>query len=62
MLLLGLGVWVMLLLEDGPFLAVLFETMSALANIGWTLGITADLSTPSVILATVLMFIGGSDR
>ena len=57
-ILLMLGVWVMLMLEDKPLLPVLFETMSALANIGWTLGITADLSTPSVILATVLMFVG----
>ncbi len=53
-----LGVWLMLMLEDRPLMPVLFETMSALANIGWTLGITPDLSTPSVILATVLMFIG----
>ena len=57
-LLLMLGVWVMLMLEDRPLMPVLFETMSALANIGWSLGITPDLSTPSVILATILMFIG----
>ena len=57
-ILLGLGVWLMLMLEDRPLLPVLFETLSALANIGWTFGITPDLSTPSVVLATVLMFIG----
>lgn len=53
-----LGVWLMLVLEDGPFPAVLLETMSALANVGWSFGITADLSTPSVVIATLLMFIG----
>ncbi|MXZ63698.1 MAG: hypothetical protein F4Y98_08970 [Chloroflexi bacterium] len=57
-ILLGLGVWLLLVLEDRPLLPVLFETLSALANIGWTFGITPDLSTPSVVLATVLMFIG----
>ena len=52
------GVWALLLLEDGPMLPVTFEAMSALANIGWSMGETPDLSTPAVVLVTALMFIG----
>ena len=57
-LFLVVAVWLLLLLEDGPVLPVAFEVMSALANIGWTMGETAELSRPSVALLTALMFIG----
>ena len=56
--LLGGGLALLLLFEDGPFLPLLFEVMSGLANVGWSMGSTADLSTPGVILLTALMFIG----
>ena len=56
--LLSVGLSLLLLFEDGPFLPLLFEVMSGLANVGWSMGSTGDLSTPGVILITALMFIG----
>ena len=52
------GLSLALLFEDGPFLPLLFEVMSGLANVGWSMGSTGNLSTPGVILITALMFIG----
>ena len=49
----------LLLTEPGmPFEALLFETMSALATVGLSLGITPDLSVASKLLVTVLMIVG----
>ena len=49
----------LLLTEPGmPFEALLFETMSALATVGISLGITPELSVASKLLVTVLMIVG----
>ena len=55
---LALGVWLMALVEDAPFLPLLFETMSGLANVGWSMGLTAGLSAPGALLLSALMFTG----
>ena len=54
----GLGVWLLHLTDDGPFLVLVFEVMTALANVGWSQGITAELSTAGAMLQVALMFVG----
>lgn len=50
---------VMMRLEaDKTFLAVFFETVSAFATVGLSLGITASLSIPGKLVISLLMFIG----
>lgn len=44
--------------EDAAFLDVLFETVSAIATVGLTRGITADLSFLGKILIIIAMYIG----
>ena len=43
---------------DPPFVAILFETVSAQATNGLSTGLTPDLSTPGKFLLTAAMFIG----
>lgn len=45
-------------IEKLPFMTVLFETTSALATVGITLGITGSLSMASKLIITFLMFCG----
>ncbi len=45
-------------LEDQSFLAIFFEAASALGTIGLSLGITSDLTPPSKVFITLLMFMG----
>lgn len=45
-------------LEPGEFRDVLFETVSAVATVGLSTGITPSLSTPSMLLLCVVMFLG----
>ncbi len=45
-------------IEKLPFMTVLFETTSALATVGITLGITGSLSMTSKLIITFLMFCG----
>lgn len=45
-------------IEDLPLMTCLFETASAIATVGLTLGITPALSTASHVILIVLMFIG----
>ena len=52
------GVWALEISEDLPFLPLLFEVMSAAANVGWSQGVTPLLSTSGVYILVVLMFIG----
>ena len=54
----SLCLFLLLLTEDAPFVVLAFETISALATVGLSLGVTASLSAigKSVIIAT--MFIG----
>ena len=44
--------------SDYAFLDLLFEAVSALGTVGFSSGITADLSVPSQIVLTIGMFIG----
>lgn len=46
------------LTEDFGFMEILFETVSAFATVGTTLGITPFLSFPGKILIIIVMFIG----
>jgi trk system potassium uptake protein TrkH len=47
-----------LLIEDKPFLPLLFEVVSAFATVGLSCNVTAQLSSLSHVLLIVLMFIG----
>jgi trk system potassium uptake protein TrkH len=44
--------------EPFPFMDILFETISAVATVGLSTGITGDLSNTGKILIMILMFIG----
>jgi len=46
------------LMTTAPFIDVLFESVSALATVGASVGVTADASTPARMLLVVAMFIG----
>ena len=50
--------WLVALTDDIPFLPLLFEVMSALANVGWSQGVTPALSTAGAVILVVLMFVG----
>ena len=52
------GVAAIEITEDGPFLPLVFEVMSGLANVGWSQGVTPTLSDAGAVLIVVLMFIG----
>jgi trk system potassium uptake protein TrkH len=41
-----------------PFLSILFETTSAFATVGLSLGVTPELSLVGKIIISVMMFIG----
>ncbi len=43
---------------DRPFLALLFESVSAFGTVGLSMGATARLSPPSLLMLSALMFIG----
>ncbi len=55
---LAAAVWLLDAIEDGPFLVLLFEATSALANVGWSMGATTELSTAGAAALTGLMFLG----
>lgn len=52
------GVSILLLVEDQPFLNLLFETVSALATVGVSVNLTPELSKISQVVLMLLMFIG----
>jgi trk system potassium uptake protein TrkH len=58
------GLWIMVAtflitsFETMEFLPVLFETVSAFATVGLTMGITADLSAPSKLVLILTMYAG----
>jgi len=54
----GLGCWALQLSENIPFLPIAFDVMSALANCGWSQGITSEISKTGTLILTALMFIG----
>ena len=55
---LGAGVWFLELTDDFEFLPLLFEETSALANVGWSQGLTPEFSRGGELILTLLMFIG----
>jgi trk system potassium uptake protein TrkH len=44
--------------SEYPFLDLLFEAISAFGTVGFTTGITGDLSSISQVLLAVAMFVG----
>jgi len=54
----GAGIWLLELTDEFEFLPLMFEVMSALANIGWSQGITGDVSQAGALILTLLMFVG----
>lgn len=54
----SLGTLSIMTIEKLPFLPVLFEVVSALATVGLSMGITAQLSPLGQIIIIILMFIG----
>ena len=59
-IILSLGTWIVLMIEDTTFTfeAILFEVASALSTVGLTTGITGELSSLSKLVISLLMFIG----
>ena len=57
-LLFALGVWALETTESHGFRALAFEAMSALANVGWSEGVTPTLTTGGMLILVVLMFVG----
>ena len=55
---LAVGVWALELSDDVPFVSGVFETMSALANVGWSHGVTPSLTTTGAMILVVLMYLG----
>lgn len=49
---------ILLATQTGSFLAILFETASALGTVGLSAGITGELDTFGKILITILMYVG----
>lgn len=45
-------------LEQGTFQEILFETVSAMATVGLSVGITSELSHPTLFLLCFVMFLG----
>jgi trk system potassium uptake protein len=52
------GVFVLSLAEEAPFLALLFEAVSAFGTVGLSTGLTPDLSPGGKGMIMVLMFLG----
>lgn len=55
---LGAGLWLMELTDDIDFLPLMFEVMSALANVGWSQNTTGEVSDAGAIILALLMFLG----
>ena len=47
-----------ILTENISFLPLAFDVMSALANCGWSQGITSEISKIGALILTILMFVG----
>ncbi len=52
------GVSILMLVEDQPFLYLLFEAVSALATVGVSVNLTPELSQISQVVLMILMFVG----
>lgn len=53
-----MGTYLLLLVEDGDIFPVFFEAVSALGTVGLSTGITGDLSNLGKIFIVLLMFLG----
>ncbi|MDA1188638.1 MAG: Trk family potassium uptake protein [Chloroflexi bacterium] len=53
-----LGAFVLIITEEFNFREILFEAVTASGTVGWTTGITSELSQAGRITLTVLMFVG----
>lgn len=49
---------VLSILEDHPFLMILFEVTSAFSTVGMTMGLTPELDVPGKIMIMLMMFVG----
>jgi trk system potassium uptake protein TrkH len=58
LLILFVAILLMRELSDAPLRGLVFETISAFANVGLSMGLTADLPPPAQALLIVLMFVG----
>jgi trk system potassium uptake protein TrkH len=54
----SLGFWVLLVTETAPAFSLLFETISAFATVGFSLGVTPELSSTGKVVVILLMFLG----
>lgn len=52
------GTLILMVVEGLPFVPVLFEVVSALATVGLSMGVTAQLSPLGLFIISLLMFIG----
>lgn len=53
-----LAIFILLVVEDAPFLDVVFEVVSALGTVGLSRGLTSSLSTAGELIIMFLMFMG----
>ena len=53
-----MGIFLLCILEDKPFIDLVFEAASALATVGLSLGITSTLSVGGKFIIILLMFVG----
>lgn len=54
----GLGIFLLMLTEDLPAFSLIFEATSALGTVGLSTGITGELSTMGKVVIIFLMFLG----
>ena len=58
LLALTVGIWLLGVVENLPFISLVFEATSAIANVGWSHGVTPGLTTAGAMLIVILMYIG----
>lgn len=52
------GIFALTLLEDAPFIDLVFEAVSAFGTVGLSRGVTSALSTPGKLVLCILMLVG----
>lgn len=52
------GIFVLTITENQPFLTILFEVVSAFGTVGLSMGITSSLTTIGKLVIVVIMFVG----
>ncbi|WP_347491097.1 TrkH family potassium uptake protein [Desulfoscipio sp. XC116] len=57
-MLIAVSTLLLMVVEDLPFMPVLFEVVSAMATVGLSMGITSQLSPFGLLLIGLLMFVG----